>query len=103
MILVTTNYNGRTIYISYIVYWCNTLFYIEPVVSASITISGETLCKVLYQHTMYVINLSNISIKKTCKQITRVELKLTYLYNDFERKIAKTTLSSIVYVIHEWI
>ena len=30
---------------------------------------------VLYQHTMYVISLSNISIKTKFKQITRVELK----------------------------
>jgi hypothetical protein len=30
---------------------------------------------VLYHHTMYVINLSNISIKGNFKQIARVELK----------------------------
>jgi hypothetical protein len=30
---------------------------------------------VLYHHTMYVISLSNISIKRNFKQIARVELK----------------------------
>ena len=32
--------------------------------------TGKTRYKVLYQHTMYVINLSNISIKTNFKQIT---------------------------------
>jgi hypothetical protein len=32
--------------------------------------TGKTWYKVLYQHTMYVINLSNISIKTNFKQIT---------------------------------
>ena len=39
------------------------------------------LIKVLYQHTMYVISLFNISIKTNFKQITRVELKLTNVYH----------------------
>jgi hypothetical protein len=43
--------------------------------------TGKTWNKVLYQHAMYVIRLSNISIKTNFKQITRVELKLTNLYN----------------------
>jgi len=30
---------------------------------------------------MYVITLSNISIKKNFKQIARVELKITHVYN----------------------
>jgi hypothetical protein len=34
-----------------------------------------TWYKVLYQHTMYVISLSNISIKTNFKQITRFKLK----------------------------
>jgi hypothetical protein len=34
----------------------------------------------LYQQTMYVISLSNISIKTNFKQIARVELKLTHVY-----------------------
>jgi hypothetical protein len=37
--------------------------------------TGKTWYKVLYQHTMYVISLSNISIKTNFQQITRVELK----------------------------
>ena len=37
--------------------------------------TGKTWYKVLYQHTMYVIRLSNISIKMNFQQITRVELK----------------------------
>ena len=37
--------------------------------------TGKTRYKILYQHTMYVINLSNISIKTNIKQITKVELK----------------------------
>ena len=40
--------------------------------------------KVLYQHTMYVISLSNISIKTNFKQITRVELKFVqYSQGDY--------------------
>ena len=37
--------------------------------------TGKTWYKVLYQHTVYVISLSNISIKTNFKQILRVELK----------------------------
>ena len=37
--------------------------------------TGKTRFKVLYHHTMYVISLSNISIKTNFKQIPRVELK----------------------------
>jgi hypothetical protein len=37
--------------------------------------TDKTWYKVLYQHTMYVISLSNISIKTNFKQIARVELK----------------------------
>jgi hypothetical protein len=37
--------------------------------------TGKTWYKVLYQHTIYVISLSNISIKTNFKQIARVELK----------------------------
>jgi hypothetical protein len=37
--------------------------------------TGKTWYKVLYQHTMYVTSLSNISIKTNFKQIIRVELK----------------------------
>ena len=47
--------------------------------------TGKTWNKVLYQHAMYVIRLSNISIKTNFKQITRVELKLTNLYNTLRR------------------
>jgi len=41
--------------------------------------TGKTWYIVLYQHTMYVLSLSNISIKTNVKQITRVESKLTNL------------------------
>ena len=37
--------------------------------------TGRAWYIVLYQHTMYVISLSNISIKRNFKQIARVELK----------------------------
>ena len=42
--------------------------------------TGKTWYKVLYKHTMYVISLSNISLKTNLKQITRVELRLTNFY-----------------------
>ena len=42
--------------------------------------TGKTWYKVLHKHTMYVISLSNISIKTNFKQITRVEIKLLNLY-----------------------
>jgi hypothetical protein len=45
--------------------------------------TGKTWYKVLHQHTIYVISLSNISIKTNFKQkITRDEIRLT-LYNKF--------------------
>ena len=43
--------------------------------SLSVHATGKTWYKILYQHTMYVISLSNISIKRNFKQITRFELK----------------------------
>jgi hypothetical protein len=43
--------------------------------------TGKTWYKVLYQHTMYVISLSNISINTNFKQITKVEIRLTNVYN----------------------
>jgi hypothetical protein len=43
--------------------------------------TGKTWYKVLYKHTMYVISLSNISVKTNFKEITRVEIRLTNLYN----------------------
>ena len=43
--------------------------------------TGKTWYKVLYKDTRYVISLSNISIKTNFKQITRVEIRLTNLYN----------------------
>jgi hypothetical protein len=73
------------------------LVQVESVVWTSITTSrhsNELWCglftqqarpdKVLYQHTMYVISLSNISIKTNFKQITRVELKFVqYSQGDY--------------------
>ena len=43
--------------------------------------TGMTWYKVLYKHTMFVISLSNISIKTNFKQITSVEIRLTNVYN----------------------
>jgi hypothetical protein len=43
--------------------------------------TGKTWYKVLYKYTLYVISLSNISIKTNIEQITRVEIRLTKLYN----------------------
>jgi len=66
------------------------MYQVEPVVWTSITTSryrvvmrlvhatGKTWYKVLYLHTMYVISLSNISIKTNFKQIARVELKFVH-------------------------
>jgi hypothetical protein len=46
--------------------------------------TGKTWYKVLYQHTMYVISLSNISINTNFQQITRVELKFVqYSQGDY--------------------
>jgi hypothetical protein len=46
--------------------------------------TGKTWYNVLYQHTMYVISLSNILIKTNFKQITRVELKcVQYSQGDY--------------------
>jgi hypothetical protein len=52
--------------------------------SLSVHATGKTWYKILYQHTMYVISLSNISIKTNFKQITRVELKFVqYSQGDY--------------------
>jgi hypothetical protein len=45
--------------------------------AVSLNTTGKTWHKVLYQHTMYVLSLSNISTTKFFFKITRVELKLT--------------------------
>jgi hypothetical protein len=46
--------------------------------------TGKTWYKILYQHTMHVIRLSNISIKTNFKQITMVELKcVQYSQGDY--------------------
>ena len=46
--------------------------------------TDKTWYTVLYHHTMYVISLSNISIKTNFKQIARVELKcIQYSEGDF--------------------
>ena len=71
-------------------WWYKTLYQVESVVWTSIVVmglvhsTGKTWYKVLYQHTMYVIRLSNISIKTNFKQITRVELKFVqYSQGDY--------------------
>jgi hypothetical protein len=51
------------------------------VVKLLVHATGKTWYNVLYQHTMYVISLSNISIKTNLRKITRFELELTNLYN----------------------
>ena len=52
--------------------------------SLSVHATDKTWYKILYQHTMYVISLSNISIKTNFKQITRVELKFVpYSQGDY--------------------
>ena len=46
--------------------------------------TGKILYKVLYQHTMFVISLSNILIKINFKQITRIPLKFVqYCEGDY--------------------
>ena len=87
----------KEIPITYIVWWYKTLYQVQPVVWTSITTSHESdefwyglftpqaWYKVLHQHTMYVISLSNISIKTNFKQITRVEIRSTNLYNTLGR------------------
>jgi hypothetical protein len=52
--------------------------------SLSVHATDKTWYKILYQHTMYVISLSNISIKTNFKQITRIELKFVqYSQGDY--------------------
>jgi len=55
--------------------------YIATSVMRLVHAIGKIWYKDVYQHIMYVISLSNISIKTNFKQITRFELKLTNLYN----------------------
>ena len=78
-------------------WWYKTLYQVESVVWTSITTShdsDELWCgqftqqtrpdTVLYHHTMYVMSLSNISIKTNFKQIARVELKcIQYSEGDY--------------------
>jgi len=54
----------------------------QQVVMRFVDKTGKTWYKVLYKHTMYVISFSNISIKTNFKQIIRVEIRLTNLYNN---------------------
>jgi hypothetical protein len=58
--------------------------------------TGKTWYKVLYQHTMYVISLSNISIKTNFKQITRVKVKfIQYSEGDYI-----SCMTSRYFVVH---
>ena len=52
--------------------------------------TSKTWYKVLYQHTIYVIGLSNISIKTNFKQIARVELKCVQ-YSEGDYILCMTT------------
>jgi hypothetical protein len=54
--------------------FCCNLFWVYGSIDWTIS-SRNRQDLVLYQHTMYVISLSNISMKTNFKQITRVELK----------------------------
>ena len=56
--------------------------------------TGKTWYIVLYQNIMYVISLSNISIKTNFKQIRRVELKLTNL----DSTLRETTCCTSCYI-----
>ena len=71
--------------IIYIVWWYKTLYQVKSVVWTSmmrlVHATDKTWYTVLYHHTMYVISVSNISIKTNLKQITRIELELTNLDN----------------------
>ena len=62
--------------------------------------TGKTWYKVLYHHTMYVISLSNISIKTNFQQITRVEIKLTNLYNTLRETTFCVWCQRLFVVIH---
>jgi hypothetical protein len=57
--------------------------------------TGKTWYKILYQHTMYVIILSSISINTNVKQITRVDKRLTNVYNN----LGETTFCAWRHVI----
>jgi hypothetical protein len=61
--------------------FCTFSFVSWRVVVQFVHATGKTWYKVLYKHTMYVISLSNISVKTNFKEITRVEIRLTNLYN----------------------
>ena len=66
------------------------------VVMRFVPATGKTWYKVLYQHTMYVISLSNISIKTNFKQITRVKVKcIQYSERDYI-----SCMTSRYFVIH---
>jgi hypothetical protein len=57
---------------------------------------GKTWYIVLYEHTMYVISLSNISIKSNFKQITKIKLIFT---NFFYNTLRKNTFCAWHHVI----
>ena len=68
---------------------------------------SKTWYKVLYKHTIYVISLSNISMKTNFKQIVRVEIRLTNWYNNLRettfcawRHVFWHSFYCFVYVAH---
>jgi hypothetical protein len=68
----------------------------RQVVMQLVHATGKTWYKVLYQHTMYVISLSNISIKTNFKQITRVKVKfIQYSEGDYI-----SCMTSRYFVVH---
>jgi hypothetical protein len=74
MLLIHTHYMHSVVvqdFVSDRVCYVNKYHYESRLVHAT----DKTWYTVLYHHTMYVISLSNISMKTNSKQIARVELK----------------------------
>ena len=74
MLLIHTHYMHSVVvqdFVSDRVCYVNKYHYESRLVHAT----DKTWFTVLYHHTMYVISLSNISMKTNSKQIARVELK----------------------------
>jgi len=101
--------------ITYIVWWYKTLYQVEPVMWTSITTShgsDELWCGLFtqqarpdtesYTNTMYVISLSNISIKTNFKLITRVEIRLTNLYNTLGGNYILNMTSRLFVAVHSF-
>jgi hypothetical protein len=81
ILLINTHYIHSLVVQDFVSGWvcCVNQYHYESllrrVVMRLVHATDKTWYTVLYHHTMYVINLSNISIKRNFKQIARVELK----------------------------